>query len=124
MRFSCRRRIFRPLSALLGFAALWALLGVPPLLRAQVKLYLKDGSYQLVESYEVRGDRVRCYSLERSGWEEIPKSLVDFEATRKAQQEQKAAKEKDLEEARELEKERFEKPEETGFEVAPGVRLP
>jgi len=85
---------------------------------------LKDGSYQLVTTYEVLGDRVRYYSVERSAWEEIPASLVDLEATKRAADEAKAAKTKDLEEAKDLEKERFEKPLETGFEVAPGIHLP
>lgn len=107
--------------ALLG---LWTWLGNPRPAWAQIKLYLKDGSYQLVKSYEVRGNRVRYYSLERSAWEEVPKSLVDFEATKKAQQEAEASEKKDLEEVRELEKQRFERPEEAGFEVAPGIRLP
>jgi hypothetical protein len=107
--------------ALLG---LWILLGDPRPALAQIKLYLKDGSYQLVKSYEVRGDRVHYYSLDRSAWEEVPKSLVDFEATKKAQQEAEALEKKGLEEVRELEKQRFERPEETGFEVAPGIRLP
>ncbi len=91
---------------------------------AQVKLYLKDGSFQLVKSYEVRGERVRYYSLERSAWEEMPKSLVDFEATQKAKVEEETTAKKELEEVHELEKQRFEVPLEAGPEVAPGIRLP
>ena len=53
---------------------------------ASQKLFLKDGTYQLVSSYEVHGDRVRYYSVERAAWEEIPSSLVDFEATKRAQE--------------------------------------
>ncbi|MGH9353166.1 MAG: hypothetical protein ACRD2G_13570, partial [Terriglobia bacterium] len=52
--------------------------------QAQIKLYLKDGSYQLVKSYQVEGDRVRYYSVERSQWEVVPVSLVDFKATQEA----------------------------------------
>jgi len=91
---------------------------------SDTKLYLKDGTYQLVKSYEVHGDRVRFYSVERSEWEEMPVSLVDFEATRRAQQNEQSVAKKDLEEARKLDKEQFEKPAESGFEVAPGIRLP
>lgn len=91
---------------------------------SDTKLYLKDGTYQLVKSYEVHGDRVRFYSVERSDWEEMPASLVDFEATKRAQQEEQVSAKKDLEEARKIDKEHFEKPAEMGFEVSPGIRLP
>ena len=48
---------------------------------AQLKLYLKDGTHQVVREYDVRGDRVRYYSTERQDWEELPKELVDFART-------------------------------------------
>lgn len=58
----------------IGFlaAAAWA---------ANLKLYLKDGSYQLVREYQVQADRVRFYSVEREDWEEIPLDLVDLKHT-------------------------------------------
>ncbi|MEQ1474488.1 MAG: hypothetical protein ABLQ96_11725, partial [Candidatus Acidiferrum sp.] len=47
------------------------------------KLVLKDGNFQLVRSYERRGERVRYFSVERNDWEEIPAAMVDWEATEK-----------------------------------------
>jgi hypothetical protein len=85
---------------------------------------MKDGSYQIVSSYEVHGDRLRYFSVERSEWEEVPTTLVDFDATKRGQEEAKAAEKKHLEEARQLESERFYKPPDQGMEVAPGIRLP
>jgi hypothetical protein len=113
-----RRRIVWLFLLALGLVA------APHLGWTEIKLVLKDGSFQVVKTYEVRGERVRYYSVERSEWEEMPKSLVDFAATERAQEEEKAAEQQQLDEVKELEKQRFEKPEETGYVVAPGVRLP
>jgi hypothetical protein len=76
---------------------------VLPALAANLKLYMKDGSYHIIREYAVAGDRVRFYSVERSQWEEIPSELVDLKRTtaeataRKAavEQEAKALSEED-----------------------------
>src|SRR5260370_40176225 len=57
------------------------LLGLFTASAATVKLYLKDGSYQLVREYKVEKDRVRFFSSDRGEWEEIPVELVDLEKT-------------------------------------------
>jgi hypothetical protein len=109
---------------LVAVAVLAWLLCESQALAASQKLFLKDGTYQLVSSYEVHGDRVRYYSLERAAWEEIPLSLVDLETTKRVQEEEKAVQKKQLEEGRALDRQRFEKPVERGFEIVPGVHLP
>ncbi len=98
---------------------------------ANHRLILKDGTYQLVRKYEVVGDRVRYISVERSGeWEELPESLVDWDATRKwerdhatqvedASDAMKEAAEIDKEEAAERDEAKARRPE-----VAKGLELP
>ncbi len=55
------------------------------------KLILKDGTYQVVREYQRNGERVRYYSMERGSWEEVPSSMVDWEATAKAESDSEKA---------------------------------
>lgn len=89
------------------------------------RLILKDGSYQIVTKYEVKGERVRYYSAEREDWEELPKSLVDWPATDKWEKEGAAAASSP--EAVQLDKELEEESQRQEALlplVAPGLRLP
>jgi len=72
-------RVCATLTVLLAFFMSACLLSA-----ATVKLYLKDGSYQLVREYKVEGDRIRYYSTDRDDWEEMPVELVDLEKTKSA----------------------------------------
>ena len=62
---------------------------------ANLKLYMTDGSYQIVREYKVEGDRVRFYSIERSEWEEVPKELIDLKRTETEYKERTAQIEKE-----------------------------
>ena len=89
------------------------------------RLILKDGSYQSVTKYEIHGDRVRYFSAERGEWEEVPNSLIDWDATDKF--EQGRAQGKLAPEAVELDKQldAERKAEQARSpQVAPGLRLP
>jgi|ERR1700678_203873 len=89
------------------------------------RLILKDGSYQSITKYEVKGDRVRYYSAEREDWEELPSSLVDWPATEKFEKDRAAAPA--VPEAALIDKEtdaEREAAERNLPQVAPGLRLP
>jgi hypothetical protein len=104
-----------------------ALFITQPQLRAETtkRIILKDGSYQLVTKWELNGDRVRFLSAERNEWEEIPESLVDWDATNQFEKDRAAGKDspKALALEKELEAERHED-ELRSPHVAPGLRLP
>jgi hypothetical protein len=114
------------LTLALALAALCSLSAVPaPAQTLAKRLILKDGSYQLATKYEIHGDRVRYYSAERGEWEEVPNSMIDWDATEKYEQGRLLGAPPP--EATELDKEL--EAEQKAFEarspqVAPGLRLP
>jgi hypothetical protein len=78
-------------------ALLTLILMTVPLLAANIRLYLTDGACHVVREYEVKPDRVRFYSVERSAWEEMPLELVDLERTENEIREREAARRKEME---------------------------
>ena len=103
--------------------ALWiiALLAVP-LFAANTKLYMKDGDFQLVREYQVEGDRVRYYSIERGDWEEIPVELIDLKRTTAESEARKETVEKQARAADEEDQEaRAQQAEIRKIPVDPGV---
>lgn len=87
------------------------------------RIILKDGSFQMVIRYEMQGDRVHYLSAERYEWEDIPASLVDWEATKKYESELSQGKARAHVETPE-EKEDREREEANSPEILPGLRLP
>jgi hypothetical protein len=91
---------------------------------ATIKLYLKDGDYQLAREYQVQQDRVRFYSVERSQWEEIPLELVDLKKTEsEAQRREASVKEEAAALAAEEKAEREMRREIERVPIEPGVYL-
>ena len=99
---------------------------IPQTLPKGKKLILADGSFLMVREYQRQEDRVRYYSVERSAWEEIPASLVDWGATQKAEGAD-AARDKELAQkikASELAARTADIDSDRSLEVRPGVILP
>jgi hypothetical protein len=98
----------------------------------RTRLILKDGTYQIVLSYKVVGQRVQYLSAERGAeMEEIPLDLVDLPATKQWEQQHSAAAEDRADNAPqrpapvlspELAKEEAERLE-LSPEIAPNLRL-
>jgi hypothetical protein len=100
--------------------------GVPVLPRGK-KLVLKDGSFQVIRSYERNGDRVRYYSVERGEWDEIPAAMVDWDATAKAEAAEKADEEafaKKIHTQEQAQNVIVVTDVDASLQVAPGVFLP
>jgi len=117
-------RLVRPAFFLLiAIAAAWFSLPAHSQERQQ-RLILKDGSYQLVVKYEMQGDRVHYLSAERYEWEDMPASLVDWDATRKYNEALSSGKLRTRVIETPEEKEEREKEEANSPEIAPGLRLP
>ncbi len=76
------------------------------------RLYLKDGSYQIVREYEVQADRVHYFSSERGEWEDIPKELVDIDRTKKENTDKQASLEADAKAQSEWKTRRFSRGQE------------
>ncbi len=110
------------------FAAAFALMSASLPLRAQElakRLILKDGSYQPAVKWEIQGDRVHYLSAERGEWEDVPASLVDWDATKKYEEELAAGRTSRTAEEIDKEVEAEHKEEEARTPiVAPGLRLP
>src|SRR5216684_6855525 len=120
------RKLDRILISQLAGTMLFLLVAIPVSAQNLAKrLILKDGSYQLATKWEVKGDRVRYFSAERNEWEEVPNTLVDWDATDKYEKDRAAGKptpeavalDKELEAERQADEARSP-------HVAPGLRLP
>jgi hypothetical protein len=61
----------------------------------RTRLILKDGSYQVVMSYQVNGNIVRYFSAERDATEEMPAELIDWDATHRWERQHLAENESD-----------------------------
>src|SRR5271166_5463756 len=126
------RRFSGFLAALVLMTAIFPALAQP----GRQRLILKDGTWQVITKYEVKGDRVRFYSAERDEWEEIPNDLIDWAATEKWNRQHKPGADSEASpeasDAAQSEAAKIDAEERAAREaeaaripiVAPGLRLP
>ena len=88
------------------------------------RLILKDGSYQSVVKYEIQGNRVHYFSAERYEWEDIPSSMIDWDATKKYEADLSSGKVASKVQETPEEQEEREKEEANSPEIDSGLRLP
>lgn len=80
-----------------------------------------------MREYQVQGDRVRYYSIERSEWEEVPTDMVDWVATKKSEAADQNKNQSLVETVQRQEKERqadMPADVDASLEVAPNIFLP
>ena len=103
---------------MISWLALILLLAFGPTIR----LYLKDGSYQLTNEYKIQADRISYFSTERGDWEELPLDLVDLPRTKKeAAEREEAIKAEAKEQAAEDAADRAARREVEQIPIDPGV---
>lgn len=123
---SARRMCTRMFRLLAVLFLMFVGLGTCAVAQSGKRLILKDGSWQGITQYEVRGDRARYFSSQRGEWEELPKEIVDWKAT----EEWNAALKEKSPELREFDAEEAEEEAERKAEAAnlpaaaPGLKLP
>jgi hypothetical protein len=100
------------------------LLAVSAAADVRKRLFLKDGTYQVIQKYEVQGDRVRYLSAERRAWEEVPSNMVDWDATHKYEAEHAETEQPAVEKIPTKEEMAKQMEEAMTPEVAPNLRLP
>jgi hypothetical protein len=127
-----RRHFASLLAALVLMVAIFPAFAQP----TRQRLILKDGTWQVVTKYEIKGDRVRFYSAERDEWEEIPNDLIDWPATEKWNRQHKPGADSEASpetgDAAQSEAAKIDAEERAAREaeaaripiVAPGLRLP
>lgn len=88
------------------------------------RLILTDGSFESISRYERHGDRVRYFSTERNGWEELPEAVIDWPATEKYAAEAGKTASQKTEDALARAAEERREDDARAPEIAPGIRLP
>jgi hypothetical protein len=117
--------VFTRTAKFAGLLALAVVCATLVLAQARTKrLILKDGSYQPVTKWEVKGERVRYYSAERFVWEELPKSLIDWAATEKWNKERDAGVTRETQRLSQEEEQQRRLEEARSPQIVPGIRLP